>query len=131
MGQPVYDCAVSTTAQTNPPTSCHTTGEIQPDTTNQLINATETHLLLRVFTGVPLWDAGSQSELGCGVRCGVRVRARGAGAGAGCGSGGGVRVRGAGAGAGCGRGVRVQVRGAAVGCGRVRAGAVRVRGAGC
>ncbi|KAK1898829.1 CMRF35-like molecule 5, partial [Dissostichus eleginoides] len=54
-GQPVYDCAVSTTAQTNPPTSCHTTGEIQPDTTNQLINATETHLLLRVFTGVPLW----------------------------------------------------------------------------
>ncbi|KAF3861149.1 hypothetical protein F7725_001404 [Dissostichus mawsoni] len=38
-----------------PPTSCHTTGEIQPDTTNQLINATENHLLLRVFTGVPLW----------------------------------------------------------------------------
>ncbi|KAK1899185.1 Tyrosine-protein phosphatase non-receptor type 12, partial [Dissostichus eleginoides] len=55
LSQPVYDCAVSTTAQTNPPTSCHTTGEIQPDTTNQLINATETHLLLRVFTGVPLW----------------------------------------------------------------------------
>ncbi|KAJ4918540.1 hypothetical protein JOQ06_026218 [Pogonophryne albipinna] len=55
-GQPVYDCAVSTTAQTtSPPTSCHTTGEIQPDTTNQLIIATGTHLLLRVFTGVPLW----------------------------------------------------------------------------
>ncbi|KAK5864254.1 hypothetical protein PBY51_001211 [Eleginops maclovinus] len=47
--QAVYDCTVSTTARTTPPTTCHTTEEIQPD------NHTETHPFLRAFTGVPLW----------------------------------------------------------------------------